>query len=367
MKIIQIITLIILCYNINAQENQFYLKGTISEDYNNQHIMLFTFIGNSIRSVDTTIVNNGRFAFSGIEYPSDQSIITIGNYPEKVISNYVILERGNISIDISSSDLSFANGTYLNDMMKSFHDTMSYIGNKHDKVEIDLSERKINGEEANEQKWEIVKERLALCADFKRNNIGNIVGKTIFLQRLGDSGYDPYFEEIYSMIDDELKSDPRVVQAVKYREESKIRNELREKLRGQEYTNFDFETPDNKIVPFSEFVGETDILIIDFWASWCGPCIAEIPNLKKLIDKYGDYISIVSISIDVRKDDWLSALKRLDMPWAQLRAKPEDVKLLKEKYLFDGIPHVLILDKNGKIIEVNLRGNLLDKFLEISL
>jgi len=361
------ISLFILCFSINAQDNKFYLNGTVSEGYDNQHIMLFTFAGNSIHSVDTTIIKNGQFSFSGREYISDQSIITTGNFPEKVISNYVILERGNITINLSASAPSYANGTYLNDMMKSYHDTISYIGNKHDKVEIDLSEGKINGEEANEQKWEIVKERLALCADFKRNNIGNIVGKTIFLQRLNEAGMDPYFEEIYSMIDDEIKSDPNVVRAVKDREDKKILNELRKKLQGQEYTNFDFETPDNKIVPLSDFVGKADILIIDFWASWCGPCIAEIPNLKKNYEKYKNNLSIVSISIDNNKNAWMSALKKLDMPWTQLRAIPEDVELLKEKYLFSGIPYIIFLNKNGKITQLNLRGVLLDKFLEISL
>ena len=366
MRIIQTISLFILCFSINAQDNNFHINGTISEDYNNQHIMLFTFIGDSIRSVDTTIIKNGKFSFFGAEYPSDQSIITIGNFPGKVISNYVILERGNITINLSGPAPHLAHGTHLNDLMKAYIDTKSYIGKKYDKVDIDLSEGKISGEDAIEQRWEIVNERYKLNADFKRNNIKNIVGKTIFMERLGEAGVDPYFEEIYEMIDDELKSNPDVIQAVNHRKETKANNELREKIRGKEYTNFDFETPDNKIVPLSEFVGKTDILIIDFWASWCGPCIAEIPNLKKINDKYKDKVSIVSISIDESSNAWLSALKKLDMPWTQLRAKNEDVKLLKEKYFFNGIPYIILLDKSGKIIQVNLKGVLLDKFIEMS-
>ena len=62
MKILQIISLLIICLKVNAQDNLFFLNGTISDEFNDRYIMLFTFAGDSIHNVDTVIIKNGRFS-----------------------------------------------------------------------------------------------------------------------------------------------------------------------------------------------------------------------------------------------------------------------------------------------------------------
>nr|WP_121269312.1 TlpA disulfide reductase family protein [Pedobacter schmidteae] len=104
-------------------------------------------------------------------------------------------------------------------------------------------------------------------------------------------------------------------------------------------------------------------LIVDFWASWCGPCRQEIPHLKEVYKKYKDKgLEILAVSIDAKADMWKKALNEEKMTWTQVNA-PES-KPVMSSYLFNGIPFLVLIDKEGRIIEKDLRGESLDKKLK---
>ena len=91
------------------------------------------------------------------------------------------------------------------------------------------------------------------------------------------------------------------------------------------------------------------ILLIDFWASWCGPCRAAVPKLKELYAKYKSKdFEILSVSIDDSKSSWLKAMDEEKMPWEQLLSDDKDKTL--QTFLFSGIPTLYLVDKQGKII-----------------
>lgn len=105
-----------------------------------------------------------------------------------------------------------------------------------------------------------------------------------------------------------------------------------------------------------------EYLIIDFWASWCGPCRQEIPHLKDVYAKYKQQgLEILSVSVDAKEKAWKDALLDEKMPWRQVLA--QDSKPLMAAYLFQGIPYLVVIDKEGRIIEKNVRGESLDKVL----
>lgn len=134
---------------------------------------------------------------------------------------------------------------------------------------------------------------------------------------------------------------------------------------GKVAPEFSYPTPDGKqkLGP-QDFKGK--ILVLDFWASWCGPCRAEIPNLKEAYKNYHDKgVEFFSVSIDKDEAAWRKAMKEEAMPWHQAQA-PGAGKDVMKLYQFSGIPYILILDKDGKIVAKNMRGEALtDKLDEL--
>lgn len=106
-------------------------------------------------------------------------------------------------------------------------------------------------------------------------------------------------------------------------------------------------------------------LVIDFWASWCGPCRNVIPEIKELYSKYNQKgLEILSVSIDSKEKDWKAALKEEAMPWPGQILAPNAGKEVLRLYQFNAIPHIVLLDKDGKIIGRNLTMSQLESELE---
>ena len=116
-----------------------------------------------------------------------------------------------------------------------------------------------------------------------------------------------------------------------------------------------------KLVSLSSFRGK--YVLIDFWASWCGPCRAENPNVVKAFNRYkGQKFTIIGISLDKPngKDKWLAAIHKDGLTWTQLSELKFWDSRVPVQYAVRGIPQNFLLDPDGKIIAKNLRGNDLD-------
>ncbi len=115
----------------------------------------------------------------------------------------------------------------------------------------------------------------------------------------------------------------------------------------------------------SEYVGKGKYVLVDFWASWCGPCCREMPNVVEAYNKYKSKgFEIVGVSLDQKKEPWLAAVERMNMTWPQL----SDLKAWKCEaaalYGVQAIPSNILFDKEGKIIATDLTGIRLQKTLE---
>lgn len=119
--------------------------------------------------------------------------------------------------------------------------------------------------------------------------------------------------------------------------------------------DFTLPDPEGNDLKLSQFRGK--ILLLDFWASWCGPCRAEMPNVKDIYAKYHDKgLEILGVSLDESKDKWVDAIAKEELPWSHVSAlKGWDCPVAKQ-FNVTGIPRMYILDTDGKIIAQDLRG-----------
>ena len=146
----------------------------------------------------------------------------------------------------------------------------------------------------------------------------------------------------------------------KKRAEQKI---LRERMKeGNPAPAFTCVSPKGKTLSPDKYKGK--VLVIDFWASWCGPCRKEIPHMKEYYEEFKDKgVEFLSVSIDANEEAWRKALKEENMAWPQGLAK-EAGKEVKELYQFTGIPFILVIDKEGNIYKKRLRGEAIKKAIQ---
>ena len=122
---------------------------------------------------------------------------------------------------------------------------------------------------------------------------------------------------------------------------------------GDMYINITALTPEGKELSLSDLVGKTDYVLVDFWASWCGPCRRFVPVLKEIYASQPEgRLQILSCSVDQDRNAWLTAVKEEQMAWPQIR-EDED-HMCSDKYGVQFIPHTVLIDRTGHIVGVNL-------------
>ena len=130
------------------------------------------------------------------------------------------------------------------------------------------------------------------------------------------------------------------------------------------YTDLVMKDMNDTEVKLSQYAGKGNYVFVDFWASWCGPCRAEMPNVVEAYKKYHSKgLEIVGVSFDQKKDAWTAAVKNLGMEWPQMSDLKGWQCAAGKVYGIRSIPSNILLDPQGKIVASDLRGEDLQKRL----
>lgn len=343
-------------------KTEYTISGTVSDPiYEGQKVLLAESTDNEIMTVDSAIVTDGKFKIKGETDSAVLRFISIGEDANKVRS-IVMVEAGKINVVYDSAfDIT---GTALNDRYSDFNNDQNELNTKARALSEQYNNAMTDGAITEELEVEITSayEKIADEAktksfDFVKANIDNELGQYIFIST--SSMFTPEQQkEILAMTSEEFKEKKnvkRLVDQIEAMEAVAI---------GKDFIDFTMKNSKGEYVSLSDYVGKGKYVFVDFWASWCGPCIQEMPNVVKAYEKYKNKdFEIVGVSLDKDEDKWLQGIKDLNMTWPQM----SDLKLWEsevvELYAIRGIPHTILLDKEGKIIAKDLRGDKLEEKL----
>ena len=139
---------------------------------------------------------------------------------------------------------------------------------------------------------------------------------------------------------------------------------MKEYVFGTPFVDLEMNDFQDNTVKLSQWVGKGNYVLLDFWASWCGPCRAEMPNVVSNYAKYHDEgFEIVGISFDNNASAWKKAVKTLGMKWPQMSDLQGWYSAGAKAYGVNSIPASFLLDGEGKVVGVNLRGDKLGETL----
>ena len=304
-------------------------------------------------NLDSAIIQNGKFEFQG---KADSAKVGYLKVTDKEGEEYVesfILENGNIQVKIDSAGNMSITGTKENDVLNEYKAVKRNIAQKSE----DLYNKT---KAANPQRWEAVKDSVnSLLAvidaegvktdlDYSTKYVNTLAGSYVFMNSFYEFTVQDK-EKLFSLMDDKTKSIPRISELIAATEVEKKTSA------GQPYVDFSMTAPDGKTVKLSEYVGKTDYLLVDFWASWCPDCVASFPELTSFYQKNkGTKFDIVGVSLDDETQRWTNGIEKHKLAWHHMSDLQKWNSQGAKLYAVNAIPATVLIDKTGKIVGRNL-------------
>lgn len=346
--------------------NGYHVTGTAAGVEEGDTVLLCEMQGFfSMVPLDTTTVKNGKFEFTGDFNGATTRFIVPVHKGKTVAMADFLLENADIDITISNdpnvrpvvktegasnklqTEYEALMAPYDKEMEKPWSIVTDSLASKEDKAKAQAVVDSINDIKASLAKVFTVAHIPSAYSDYLyvMNRKTFTDKEAAIIEKKMEEGHHYYY--LQQMLDERKAEMATAV--------------------GQQYTDLAMPNPKGKTIRVSDYVKKNKYTLIDFWASWCGPCRAEMPTVVKAYNLYHKKgFEVVGVSFDSNKAAWVKAIAQLKLSWPHM----SDLKgwgcAASALYNVKGIPANVLVDSQGVIVAKNLRGeNLLNELAKL--
>ena len=348
----------------NKKNSSFQLKGTLSDS--KAETLYLEKLGSAKQVIIDSVIldENGNFEFTNytpkigfyrIKTNDKNFAMLVLDSADKVTITGSVKDLGNTfkvegssetTIFIEYNNLSKSRDIKLDSLNKAFQLLMET--NKMDSKRMDslsaIFEAPYNS---------IINQSNILMVDKISKNT-NMYSSIMAIQALDPDKYSDLYKSLDAGLSKKFPNDKNVIMFHEVVERMLSTNI------GQFAPEISLPSPDGKEIALSSLKGK--LVLIDFWASWCGPCRKEMPNVVKIYSKFKNKgFEIYGVSLDQDKEKWMEAITKDGINWPQVSDLKYWDNVAARIYNVQGIPYTVLIDKDGKIIAKNLRGQELEK------
>ena len=335
-----------------SNEPAYKISGTIENVADGEYVYLSETKGRELVKLDSAVVKAGAFTFNGRQDAPVNRIITFTPKEGHAPRYDFFLENGNITMTLGKENTSVT-GTPNNDIYQAYKNEIQPLT----KQTSELYKQYAAESTTDEQKAEIEKQIEELDEKLnalKYNTIEANITNPVGIHLWPGNSYSMELSQLQALaakVPAEFQSNERIAKLL-----SRIKI-LEKTAVGQKFTDFTLPSPEGNPVKLSDIIAKNKYTLVDFWASWCGPCRAEMPNVVAAYKEYNKKgFGIVGVSLDSKAEAWKKAIKDMDMTWDHM----SDLKYWESEgaalYGVNSIPATVLIAQDGTIIARNLRG-----------
>jgi peroxiredoxin len=345
----------------NLKDKEFKVEGEAPGVENGKKVYINLQTETGVLAKDTAVVTDGKFILNGTTEDIDLAFISIENEPFNLP---IILEAGAIEIKIIKDSVqnSTLGGTLNNEKFQKFNEGSKPITKKviqfekanHKKMQkAQMTNDTITINSIRKEYEKFQNEMNTYSERFIKDNTDSFISVLLienFLMRQHLT--NEAIQKLYDSLDKSLlktKSAKNIKKILETSATIKI---------GDKAPDFAAPSPNGKKISLMESLGK--VTIVDFWASWCGPCRSENPNIVALYKEFHDKgLNIIGVSLDKDAAKWKEAIAKDGLTWNQISNLKHWQEPIAKQYNVSAIPATFILDQNGKIVAKDLRSDAL--------
>ena len=333
------------------------IEGTVENAKDGDTLYLARMSDGNFTPTDTIILHQGKFT---LQEKCDSTIIAsfffYDQESNEVYSNIFFMEKGNIQLNIGPEGR--VSGTENNDIYQEITDSIYALHERMSNIyarQAPSDTAEYSPDEKTEQELVALEQQSnRFVTESVKKYIDKPVGYFLFL-----SCYNMFTPQEVLELSQKVSSHYKNSNALKYIEEDDERSNMTSN--GQSFIDITIPSMDGGELKLSDIIRDNKLTLVDCWASWCGPCRAEMPNVVSLYEKYHKKgLEIVGISFDEDETAWKNAVKTMHMTWPQASELRSWDNIMTQKYGVTSIPYTILIDSNGTIIGQQLRGEELE-------